>query len=50
MIEGMSKNENTGRSQVCTFDMVFIVVDVNSKALWPTGLQVPDTYYANFPG
>ncbi len=30
--------------------MVFIVVDVNSKVLWPTGLHLPDTYYANFPG
>ncbi len=19
-------------------------------AIWPTGVQVPDTYYANFPG
>lgn len=30
--------------------MMFVVVDVNSMAIWPTGIQVPDTYYANFPG
>lgn len=37
-IEGLSRNENDGRSQLCSFDMVFVVVDVDSMALWPTGL------------
>lgn len=30
--------------------MVFVIVDVDSMAIWPTGLPVPDTYYANYPG
>jgi hypothetical protein len=30
--------------------MKFLVVDVKSMALWPTGFNIPDTYYANFPG
>lgn len=29
---------------------MFTVVDVDSKALWPTGMVIPDSYYANFPG
>jgi hypothetical protein len=27
-----------------------MVVDPESRALWPTGLKIPDTYYANYPG
>lgn len=23
---------------------------IDSLALWPTGLKLPDTYYANYPG
>jgi len=49
-IDGLSRNENNGHSQICSFDIVFVVVDVNSMALWPTGFTLPDTYYANFPG
>jgi len=35
---------------ICTFDWKFTVVDIDSKSLWPTGLTIPNTYYANFPG
>lgn len=49
-VKATSVNENSGAVLVCTFDWVFTVVDVDSKAIWPTGVPVPDTYYANFPG
>jgi hypothetical protein len=49
-IQGMSRNEYNGQSQICSYDLRFSVVDVNSMALWETGLEVPDTYYANYPG
>lgn len=35
---------------VCMFDWKFTVVDEDSKTLWQTGLKLPDTYYANYPG
>jgi|LakMenEpi03Aug12_release.lakeMendotaPanAssembly.Ray.scaffolds.fasta_scaffold297624_1 hypothetical protein len=28
----------------------YLVVDNDSLALFPTGLKLPDTYYANYPG
>jgi hypothetical protein len=27
-----------------------VVVPVDSCALWPTGLHLPETYFANYPG
>ena len=33
-VEGLSRNENNGHSQLCAYQFVFVVVDVNSMALW----------------
>lgn len=49
-ITALSVNPFSGRSQICFFDMIFMVVDLQSKVLWPTGFQLPKTYYANYPG
>jgi len=35
---------------MCHFDIKFTVVDKNDMKMYPTGLQIPDTYYANYPG
>jgi hypothetical protein len=35
---------------VCTFTYKYIVVANDSLALWPTGMRLPETYYANYPG
>jgi hypothetical protein len=50
IIKGESVNEYTNESLVCTFMFKYLVVDNDSLALFPTGLQLPDTYYANYPG
>lgn len=49
-VKAESKNENNGHFLVCTFDWRFVIVEAGSLTLWPTGIEVPDTYYANFPG
>jgi len=28
----------------------FTTVPIDSLAIWPTGLNLPETYYANYPG
>lgn len=35
---------------MCHFDMKFTVVDKNDMKMYPTGLKIPETYYANYPG
>ena len=47
---GRSINEATGHSSVCTFDFKFTIADINSMSIYPTGMNIPDTYYANYPG
>lgn len=37
-IQAMSRNENNGHNLICSFDLVFVVVDINSMAIWPTGI------------
>lgn len=50
IVKGESTNEYTMESLVCTFTFKYIVVANDSLALWPTGLKLPETYYANYPG
>lgn len=50
VVRGESTNEYTNESLICSFSYKFLVVPVDSLALWPTGLKLPDTYYANYPG
>jgi hypothetical protein len=50
IVKAESTNEYTKESLVCTFTYKYIVVANDSLALWPTGLKVPETYYANYPG
>lgn len=50
IIKGESVNEYTNESLVCTFMFKYLVVDNDSLALYPTGLKLPETYYANYPG
>lgn len=50
VVQGLSVNTYTNRSLVCTFSMTFTVVNINSMAMWPTGLTLPTTYYSNYPG
>lgn len=45
-----SKNEYTNATLSCSFTFQFMVVHADSLALWPTGLNLPDTYYTNYPG
>ena len=49
-VKAESKNENTGKSIVCTFDWRFVIVQADSMTIWPTGIPTPTSYYANFPG
>ncbi len=35
---------------VCAFTFKFIVLEADKLALWPTGLEMPKDYYANYPG
>ena len=37
-IKAISANENSGASLICSFDMVFVVVQADSMAIWPTGI------------
>jgi hypothetical protein len=50
IVKAESVNEYTKESLVCTFTYKYLVVDNDSLALYPTGLRLPDTYYANYPG
>ena len=50
IIKGESVNEYTNESLVCTFMFKYLVVANDSLAIYPTGLKLPDTYYANYPG
>ena len=38
-----------GHSSVCTFDFKF-TIDIDSMSIYPTGINIPDTYYVNYPG
>jgi len=49
-IKAVSVSENSGANLICSYDMMFVVVQVYSMSIWPTGLSIPDTYYANYPG
>lgn len=49
-VNGLSKNEASGQSSFCSFTFRFIVVDVNAMVIYETGMNIPDTYYANYPG
>lgn len=49
-MKAQSTNEYTNASLICTFTFKYLVVANDSLALWPTGLKLPDTYYANYPG
>ena len=50
-VKGFSQNElNTSDSHVCTFTFSYTIVEANSTMMFPTGLKLPSTYYANFPG
>jgi len=50
LVKADSVNEYTGDKISCSYSFVFLVVPADSLALWPTGLNLPDTYYANYPG
>ena len=49
-IAGNSINTYTNHSLACSFNLKFRVVDIESMGIYPTGLKLPETYYANFPG
>lgn len=49
-IKAESKNEYTNDTMNCTFTFKFLVVKKDSLLPWPTGLQLPETYYTNYPG
>lgn len=49
-VKGNSINTYTNHSLACTFSFKFTVVDIESMKMWPTGLKLPESYYANFPG
>lgn len=49
-VQALSINTYTNHSLACSWSLKFRVVEVTSKKLWPTGLKLPETYYANFPG
>lgn len=49
-VQGLSVNTYNGHSLICQFNFKFVVVNINSTTLWPTGRILPDTYYANYPG
>ena len=49
-IKGNSVNTYTNHSLFCSFDFKFKVVDVEDMKIFPTGLELPEAYYANFPG
>ena len=49
-INALSRNEYTGHNLICSFALKFMVVPIESLALWPTGLNTPSSYYANYPG
>lgn len=51
VVKAESKNEyDPSSALICTFTFRFIVVPVDSLALWPTGRTLPRDYYANYPG
>jgi len=50
MVKAYSINEYTNEQTSCSFTFVFMVVPDDSLALWPTGLKLPEVYYANYPG
>jgi hypothetical protein len=51
LVKAQSSNEyNPNSTLICTFTFKYIVVAVDSLALWPTGRVLPQNYYANYPG
>lgn len=51
VVKATSANEyNTFTPLVCTFTFRYVVVDVDLLSIWPTGVQMPQHFYANYPG
>ena len=51
LVRGESSNEyDPSHTLICSFTFKYIVVQVDSLAMWPTGLTLPTDYYANYPG
>jgi hypothetical protein len=51
VVKAESQNEyDPTHGVVCTFTFKYIVVPIDSLAIWPTGLTLPKDYYANYPG
>ena len=51
MVKGTSTNEyDPDHGLICTFTFKYLVVPIDSRALWPTGRTLPSDYYANYPG
>jgi len=51
LIKAVSTNEyEPNISLVCTYTFKYLLVDADTYAVWPTGLALPDSYYANYPG
>lgn len=51
LIKAVSSNEyDPTISLVCTFTFKYLLVDPDTYAIWPTGLNIPESYYANYPG
>ena len=49
-VTGHSVNEASGRSMICTFTFNFTVINRDSMEIWKTGMTLPESYYANYPG
>jgi hypothetical protein len=50
VVRAESRNEYTGENLPCTYSYKFMIVPIDSRAMWPTGYKLPNTYYANYPG
>lgn len=51
IVKAESKNEyNAVAPLVCTYSFKYTIVASDTLSIWPTGLSLPDTYYANYPG
>jgi hypothetical protein len=51
LVKAVSYNEYYPETTlVCTFTFKFQVVDEEDYSVWPTGLALPQSYYANYPG
>ncbi len=51
VVKATSTNEyNQYTPLVCTFTFRYVVADIDLLSIWPTGMQMPFNFYANYPG